>query len=68
MWHAFRHASRDIGDFQDTTGCLITTCPPPDFTDVEWVDDPSWIPSEDELLLMDMSAEVLEADFIGDVS
>jgi hypothetical protein len=45
--------------------CAFVTSMPPelDMSD-EWVDSLP-VPGEDELLIMDMNAEVLEADFIG---
>ena len=48
--------------------CFVTSCPPPELVmSDEWVDSLE-VPSEDELILMDMSAEVLEADFLGELS
>lgn len=45
--------------------CVYATCPPPEvgltYEEVAQLVEPS----EDELILMDMNAEVLEADFIG---
>ena len=46
--------------------CFLVSCLPPelDMSD-DWVDSLP-VPDEDELILMDMSAEALEADFIGE--
>lgn len=54
-----------LGNIQ---GCIVVSCPPPTDTDLDgWEYIMSLpVPSEEELLLMDMSADVLEADFIGD--
>ena len=49
--------------WMDSDGCIFTSCPAPEFDmSDEWVD--SLVdPSEDELILMDMSADVLLSDF-----
>lgn len=49
-----------VSDFDD---CIIAYSAPPEF-DESW-DAELLPPDEDELILMDMNAEVLEADFLG---
>ena len=54
-----------LGNIQ---GCLVVACPAPDDMNLDgW----EWTmslpePSEEELILMDMNAEVLEADLLGE--
>ena len=57
----------DLGE-SPFCSCIITSCPPPEELD-GWEYTMSLPePSEDELILMEMSAEALEADFIGELS
>ncbi len=61
--HEMVIADWDMGN--EEGNCILTFCPPPEIPDGwEWTMSlPE--PSEEEMLLMDMGAEVLEEDFIG---
>jgi hypothetical protein len=65
MQYCITHECPVYGINPPNSECIIVYCPPPvefDLDGWEWVDNlPA--PSEDELILMDMNAEVLEADF-----
>lgn len=51
-----------IYELEWTGNCLLVECPPPSYTSDEWVES-LVLPAEEELILMDMNAEVLESDF-----
>jgi hypothetical protein len=63
--YCITHEVRFYGENSLDETCITTSCPPPEFDmSCDWIDSLP-VPSEDELILMDMNAEVLEADFIG---
>lgn len=63
--------THDIGtsygvDDYAASGCLIVTCPPPEFDmSDEWVDSLE-MPTDDELLVMYLNSLELEEDFVGE--
>jgi len=68
MKYCIMHETVTNLPFETSENCLFVECPPP----AEWdLDGWKWMfglpePTEDELILMDMNAEVFEADFIGE--
>jgi hypothetical protein len=60
-----------VGEYEiesELEDCIFTSCPPPAEMDVDGWEFTMSLPepSEEELILMDMNAEVLEADFKGE--
>lgn len=57
---------KDNEPISELSGCLIAYSAPPEFEPLYNVVRYMVPPTEQELILMDMNAEVLEADFTGD--
>lgn len=65
MAYCITHELENVAWAGEFLGCIITSCPPPEvgltFEEVSQLVPPS----EDELIQMDMNAEVLEQDFLS---